>query len=714
MIRHGRRYKPVLLGSETKTPYDTGTLEGIGKSYEYTVEVRYTDYTGFPVVWRGNFTAGDMVKASDRGREFVTKYLRPQLISHVAVVSAAFDFVSDAPIPISGIHANEVGSDTAEFTGALGSLLLYANMAASEIGTDTAAFSGVLLDLSIEASLNAQETGSDTAAGSGIVHPTEIVLTATEVGSDTSAVTGEITLTGGALVILNDDDGVGLDVEGTPPIAVKVGGYISAYYDTPSRFFVNSSNTPKIVYDAAGAAVYSPHNMAIQSQSFDSTSWTKTGTLTAVTVDAINAPDGTLTADKIACTGTTTAQHSVIPTAGIAVVNGDIYTAAIRAKAGELSWLGFAPINSSSNKTYFNLGSGTVGTLNAAHLSANMTSLGDGWYLCSIVYQSASSTSQPTFYLQTADLQGTMTGVVGNGLYLWGAQVNRGSGVVEYMPTTTVARYGIAVDYDPVTHALAGILGEPTTINLLLNNTTLSTQSPTVTAVPHTLSFWGTGSVTLTGASTAGPLVGTGASDRVTLTFTPTAGSLTCTVAGTVTNAQLEANPYPTTLIRTFGSTATRSNDGYSVPVANWPFNAAGPNSVVLHSTPKQVANAIYMSVHNGTDTDRFSLDTSSGTKQARLLAIQGGTTYADIPSTVVAPVAGTLYKIAYTMAANDVAICVNGGTVTVDTSVTMPAAATTVHICGSRTSGGRNMLLKKMKIVPVRLPDATMQAETT
>lgn len=76
--------------------------------------------------------------------------------------------------------------------------------------------------------------------------------------------------------------------------------------------------------------------------------------------------------------------------------------------------------------------------------------------------------------------------------------------------------------------------------NLLLATDTMATQSLTVAAVAHTLAFTGTGTVTLTGASIAGPLVGTGASNRVSLSFTPTAASLTLTVVGSVTLAQLE------------------------------------------------------------------------------------------------------------------------------------------------------------------------------
>jgi len=76
--------------------------------------------------------------------------------------------------------------------------------------------------------------------------------------------------------------------------------------------------------------------------------------------------------------------------------------------------------------------------------------------------------------------------------------------------------------------------------NLLVGTDALATQSVTVIAAQCVLSFTGTGTVTLSGVSTAGPLIGTGAADRVSLTFTPTAGSLTLTVSGSVTLAQLE------------------------------------------------------------------------------------------------------------------------------------------------------------------------------
>ena len=125
-------------------------------------------------------------------------------------------------------------------------------------------------------------------------------------------------------------------------------------------------------------------------------------------------------------------------------------------------------------------------------------------------------------------------------------------------------------DHNPATGESLGLLIEEARTNLLLNSETLATQSVTVTAAAHTLSFYGTGTVTLSGTHSA-TVVGTGAfPTRTTLTFTPTSGSLTVTVSGTVQYGQVELGAFATSWIPTTGSTATRSRDEASITGANF------------------------------------------------------------------------------------------------------------------------------------------------
>ena len=126
------------------------------------------------------------------------------------------------------------------------------------------------------------------------------------------------------------------------------------------------------------------------------------------------------------------------------------------------------------------------------------------------------------------------------------------SGVIE-----TVGANVPRLDYSNGT--CPSILVEPQRTNVLLNSETLATQSVTVTAQAYTLSFYGNGTVALSGTHTAS-VVGLGTT-RKTYTFTPTAGTLTLTITGACTKGQLEAGSYATSYIPTTTASVTRNDD---------------------------------------------------------------------------------------------------------------------------------------------------------
>lgn len=95
--------------------------------------------------------------------------------------------------------------------------------------------------------------------------------------------------------------------------------------------------------------------------------------------------------------------------------------------------------------------------------------------------------------------------------------------------------------------------------NLLLGSAAPATQSVAVTAQSYALSFTGTGTVALSGAAGAGPLVGGGANQRTSLVFTPAAGTLTLTMSGDVRLGQLEANSFASPYIATGAAAVSRA-----------------------------------------------------------------------------------------------------------------------------------------------------------
>jgi len=279
-------------------------------------------------------------------------------------------------------------------------------------------------------------------------------------------------------------------------------------------------------------------------------------------------------------------------------------------------------------------------------------------------------------------------------------------------------------DHNPTTGESLGLLVEEARTNLLLNSATLSTQSVTVAAAANTLSFYGTGTVTLTGVSTAGPLVGTGANNRVSLTFTPTVGVLILTVSGSVTNAQLEAGAFPTSYIPTTSATATRAADVANITGSNFSsfYNAVqgviysefSATTTGINSAGGNALSFIYHINSAGATNSEHFLIASNGYGPG----ISPNTQVLGVPQTsiLVATTLGnlTVKKTAYGYKENDFGFTLNAGTVLTDTLGTVPSTPDRLCIGNQNLSGNIfTGTIKRLTYYPIRLPNAQLQALT-
>lgn len=131
----------------------------------------------------------------------------------------------------------------------------------------------------------------------------------------------------------------------------------------------------------------------------------------------------------------------------------------------------------------------------------------------------------------------------------------------------------------------------------------VSAENISVTAAAHTVSFYGSGSIVLTGVYSA-TLSGV-SSGRATLTFTPTAGVLTITPAGTVTDLQLELGGAATSVIRGEGSAIVRIEDNLTRFLGN-EFNTSGEGAIFFSVDSYPTVGGRFMTLGDGTLNNRI------------------------------------------------------------------------------------------------------------
>lgn len=230
-------------------------------------------------------------------------------------------------------------------------------------------------------------------------------------------------------------------------------------------------STPAVYYDGKTTAM-AEQNLTLQSQTFNVSPWAVSNT--TVTANATTAPDGTNTADKIV-EDTADSAHAVYQLIG--TTSGSC-TFSVYAKADTRSWLNINTYVAGVRNNWFDLTNGVTGTI-ASGCTATITSVGSGWYRCSITTTGGS----PTYFelwLATANNVTTYAGNGTSGLFVWGAQFETRSAATAYTATTTqpITNYipvllsaggnQARFDHNPTTGESLGLLIEEQRTNLAL------------------------------------------------------------------------------------------------------------------------------------------------------------------------------------------------------------------------------------------------------
>lgn len=181
-------------------------------------------------------------------------------------------------------------------------------------------------------------------------------------------------------------------------------------------------------------------NLVLRSQEIDNASWSKVAA--SITADSTTDPDGGSTADTLG-DDNATGVGNVRIAQSFTVATEQPYVFSIYLKQDQLSWARIGVQNYTSppnGVTWFNLGTGALGTVDAAHTAA-IEDVGSGWYRCSISFQTDPTDTAGDIFIGLADSDGDAT-VDRDGtssIFVWGAQFELGSTPTDYIETTTAS-----------------------------------------------------------------------------------------------------------------------------------------------------------------------------------------------------------------------------------------------------------------------------------
>jgi len=195
----------------------------------------------------------------------------------------------------------------------------------------------------------------------------------------------------------------------------------------PSGLFLNNAATG-VWYDPSDINVNWRRNLLTYTEQFDNSVWGKARS--SVASNVVVAPDGTLTGDKLVEDTSVTLSHYTVQSV---TTTAATHSTSVYAKAAERSWMLLENVTAGYS-AYFDLASGLVGTISGG--TASITSVGNGWYRCSITGTATAASNAFRIYVAQSNNTVAYTGDGTSGIYTWGAQLELGSTASTYQKIT--------------------------------------------------------------------------------------------------------------------------------------------------------------------------------------------------------------------------------------------------------------------------------------